>query len=70
VITKVLFSVAIAVGAAVATAIPVGADPSPFSVLSCSCDGSGTFLHQGPTVREQIDTGIENGLADLLGSGG
>lgn len=69
-IKKVFVGTAIAVGTAVATAIPVGADPSPFSVLSCDCDGGSTFLYRGPTVREQIDTGIQNGLTDLLGSAG
>ncbi len=67
-IRKVLFGVVIALSTAVATANPVGADPSPFSVLSCSCDGSATFLYRGPTVREQIDTGIQNGLTDMLGT--
>lgn len=69
-IKKVLFGITISLSTAVATAIPVGADPSPFSVLSCSCDGSPMFLYRGPTVREQIETGIENGLADLLGNPG
>lgn len=68
-ITKVLFGVAIALSAAVATANPAGADPSVFGELSCSCGGPDTFLPRG-TLPEQIDTGIENGLNDLLGSSG
>lgn len=67
-IRKVSFGLAIALSCAVANANPVGADPSPFSVLNCSCDGTASFLHRGPTLREQIDTGIENGLTDLLGN--
>ncbi|MBX9638509.1 MAG: hypothetical protein K2X97_01895 [Mycobacteriaceae bacterium] len=67
-IKKVLFGVAISLSTAVVTANPVGADPSLFSVLSCDCDGSASFLNRGPTVREQIDTGIRDGLTDLLGN--
>ncbi|WP_310784255.1 hypothetical protein [Mycobacterium sp. Z3061] len=66
-IKKVFFGAAIVLISAVATATPVGADPSLFSVLNCDCDGSSSFLHRGPSVQEQIDAGIENGMTDLLG---
>jgi len=69
VIRKVLFGVVVIVTTATATASPVVAEPSPFSVLNCSCDGSASFQPRG-TMNEQIDTGIENGLTDLLGPQG
>lgn len=66
-IRKVLSAVAIAVAAATATANPAGADPSVYGGLSCGCEGGETMFPSRGTVREQIDTGIENGLTDLLG---
>jgi hypothetical protein len=66
VITKVMFSAAVALSAAVGVATPVSADPSPFSALSCSCQG-GVAADVGPTVRDQMNAGIRNGLSDLLG---
>lgn len=68
-IRKVLFGVVVVLTTAIATASPVVAEPSPFSVLNCSCDGSASFQPRG-TMNEQIDTGIQNGLANLLGDGG
>lgn len=60
-ITKVLSSVAIAFGAAVAVATPAGADPSAFGVLNCSCE---QVIPDGMTaVPDQTDLGIQNGLA-------
>jgi len=68
VIAKVLSSVAIAVISAVAVAEPAAAEPSAFSVLSCTCEsGVATFVHSSLTVRQQIDAGIESGFADLQG---
>lgn len=69
-IRKVSFGAAVVLITAVATAVPVGADPSLFSILSCECDGGTTFLYRGPSVREQIDSGIQNGMTDLLGEAG
>lgn len=64
-ITKVLASVAIALSTAVAIAIPTGADPSVFAVLSCDCDGGPMLPYGAPTMRQQIDEGIQSGLSDL-----
>lgn len=67
-IAKVLSGVAIAVVTAVATAEPGGAEPGAFSVLSCCCEGGpATFMHSGLSMREQIDAGLESGLAELQG---
>jgi hypothetical protein len=73
VITKALFgvlaaTVAVSVGVAVAT--PVNADPSAFRALSCSCAGQISEAVRGPSVRDQMDDGIESGLADLQGVAG
>ena len=67
VITKVLFSAAVALSAAVGVAIPVSADPSAFGVLSCSCGGGPTAAVGGPTVSDQINDGIRDGLTDFKG---
>ena len=69
-ITKVSFGVAIALSVSIATANPAGAEPSPFSVLSCSCEGGAPVSYPGPTMREQIDAGIAHGLTELLGNPG
>jgi hypothetical protein len=69
VITKVLFSAAVALGVAVVVAIPVNADPSAFGVLSCSCGGGPTAAVGGLTVSDQINDGIRDGLADFAASG-
>lgn len=66
-ITKVMFSAAVALSAAVAVAIPVSADPSSFSGLSCSCEGGYSVSDGGPTVAYQMNRGIQSGLSDLLG---
>ncbi|WP_205876692.1 hypothetical protein [Mycobacterium camsae] len=68
-IAKVVFGLALALSASVAGANTAGAEPNPYSVLTCSCEGGATFLPRG-TPYEQIDTGIQNGLSDLLGSPG
>jgi hypothetical protein len=70
VITKVLFSAAVALSVAVGVAIPVSADPSAFGVLSCSCGGGLTAAVGGPAVSDQINDGIQNGFADLQGVSG
>jgi hypothetical protein len=66
----VLFSAAVALSVAVGVAIPVSADPSPFGVLSCSCGGRPTVAVGGPTVLDQINNGIRDGLADVQGVSG
>ncbi|OBI85183.1 hypothetical protein [Mycobacterium asiaticum] len=66
-IRKVLSAVAIALAAATVTANPAGADPSVYGGLSCGCESGETMFPSRGTMREQIDTGIENGLTDLLG---
>lgn len=68
-IAKVVFGLVLALSASVFAADPAGADPSPFSVLNCNCEGGAMFQPRG-TPHEQIDTGIQNGLTDLLGSAG
>ncbi|OBI93007.1 hypothetical protein [Mycobacterium asiaticum] len=66
-IRKVLSAAAIALAAAMATANPAGADPSVYGGLSCGCESGENMFPSRGTMREQIDTGIENGLSDLLG---
>lgn len=63
-ITKVLFSAAVALSVAVGVAIPVSADPGAFGVLSCSCGGGPTAAVGGPTVSDQINDGIRDGLVN------
>jgi len=67
VFTKVFITAAISLGVAVGAAIPAGADPSSFGVLSCNCEGIATAVNGAPTVKEQVNKGIENGFADLQG---
>ena len=57
VITKALFSAAVALSVAVGVAIPVSADPSAFGVLSCSCGDRHTATVGGPTVSDQVNAG-------------
>lgn len=64
-ITKVLFSGAIAVVAAVGAATAASADPSLFHVLSCSCEQPATVMDGGAAVADQTNLGIQNGLAYL-----
>jgi hypothetical protein len=65
VITKVLSSVAVVLAAAVGVATQAGADPSSFGTLSCGCEH--TVSGRGTAVRDQIDQGIQSGLAYLQG---
>ena len=69
-ITKALFGAAIAVSVGVAVAIPVNAHPSAFRVLSCSCASHISAAVDGPGVWDQMNNGIESGLADLQGVAG
>jgi hypothetical protein len=60
-ITKVLVSIVIAVGSAVAVAAPASAtNPNPFGDLSCNCRGA------TPAQSEQINRGIRDGLAVVV----
>jgi hypothetical protein len=63
VIGKVLFSAAIAFGAAVGAA---GADPSAFGILSCSCEEAVT-APGGGAITDQTKPGIRSGLDYLQG---
>jgi hypothetical protein len=67
VFTKVLFSAAVALGAAVGVATPAAADPSVFGTLSCSCEDPVSAADGGPTVADQVHAGIQSALADLQG---
>lgn len=69
-ITKVLFSAAVALSAAAWVATPAGADPSAFGTLSCSCGGGVSAAVGGPTVTDQMNEGIQSGLSDLQGISG
>jgi hypothetical protein len=60
VVSKILASAALAVGAAVAIAPPASADPSVFNDLSCSCPQT---VSNGGSVADQINRGILAGLA-------
>ena len=59
-ITKVLVSGAIVLGAAVGLAAPAGADPNPFSNVSCSCQTPASVTSLG--VTDQLNQGIHDGL--------
>ena len=65
VITKKLFSAAIGLGAAVGVATPASADPSSFGTLSCNCEV--TVSDGGAAVTDQMNQGIQSGLAYLQG---
>jgi hypothetical protein len=67
VFTKIFITAAILFGVAVGVAVPAGADPSSFGVLSCNCEGVATAVNGAPGVKDQVKTGIENGFADLQG---
>ena len=60
-IMKLLAGFPIALGCYVAGAAPVGADPNPFSTLSCSCRQTAPVGSADP--REEIDRGIREGLS-------
>ena len=66
VVTKILDSAAIVLGAAVGLAAPAGADtnagadPNPFSNVSCSCQTPASVTSLG--VTDQLNQGIHDGL--------
>jgi hypothetical protein len=63
VITKILFSGAVVLGASLGLAAPAGADPGAFNDLSCSCPE--TVSNNGPSDTDQIKRGIQAGLAGV-----
>ena len=64
-ITKIVFTAAIALGAATAVAAPAGADPSLFGALSCGCTQPSDVPHGKPAVSDQLNWGIQSGLGSL-----
>jgi len=62
---RMLASAAILFGALAVTTVPASADPSPFGALGCSCDSVAGIVPGSPDVRDQVDQGIQNGLASL-----
>ncbi|MGV0043622.1 hypothetical protein ACRU43_25880 [Mycobacterium colombiense] len=57
-IARMLVSAAVMVGSGVLAAAPAGADPSPFSTLSSSCNQT------APAGRDALLQGIRRGIAD------
>ena len=66
-ITKVVFSAAITLSAALALAAPTSADPSAFGPLRCSCTQPIDIPHGKLAVKDQIDQGLQSGLGSLHG---
>ena len=66
-ITKVVFSVAITLSAALAVATPASADPSSFGPLGCSCTQPSDVAQGKRAVKEQVRRGIQRGLGSLHG---
>jgi hypothetical protein len=64
-ITKFVFTAAIALGAATAIAAPAGADPNLFGALSCNCAQPSDVPHRKPAVSDQLRQGIQSGLGSL-----
>ena len=66
-ITKVVFSAAITLSAALALAAPTSADPSAFGPLRCSCTQPIDIPHSKLAVKDQIDQGLQSGLGSVHG---
>jgi len=64
-ITKAVFTAAIAIGAAAAVAAPADADPSLFGALGCSCTQPSDVPHGKPAFSDQLNRGIQSGLGSL-----
>ena len=64
-ITKFVFTAAIALGAATAIAAPAGADPSLFGALSCNCTQPSDVPHGKPALSDQLRQGTQSGLGSL-----
>jgi hypothetical protein len=67
VITRVLLGTAIALVTALGVAAPASADPSSFGTLGCTCRPPVTYPDGKAPVTDQVDQGIQNGLAWLHG---
>lgn len=57
-IARILVSAAVVIGSGVLGVAPAGADPSPFSTLSSSCNQT------APAGRDALLQGIRQGIAD------
>jgi hypothetical protein len=66
-ITKVVFSAAITLGAALAAATPAGADASSFGTLGCSCTQPVEVPHDKLAVKDQVSRAIQSGVDSLHG---
>lgn len=66
-ITRVVFSAAITLSAAVAVATPASADPSAFGPLGCSCTQPIDIPHGNLAVKDQIEKGLQSGLGSVHG---
>jgi hypothetical protein len=62
---RMLASAAVVLAALAVTPAPAGADPSPFGALGCSCDSVTGVSAGTPDVKDQVNQGIQNGLASL-----
>jgi hypothetical protein len=60
-ITKLLISVAFALGSYAGLAAPASADPNPFGAISCNCPE--TTPPSDPAAKDEIGRGIRAGLA-------
>ncbi|GLB87923.1 MULTISPECIES: hypothetical protein [Mycobacterium] len=70
-VTRVLSGIAIALCAVATTGIAAGADPSVYSVLSCSCSAEAETPAPGAEAfSQQVNDGIALGLAELQDFGG
>ena len=67
-ITKVGFTAAITLGAALTLAAPAGADPSAFGPLRGSCTQTTAIPRGRLAVKDQTDDGIQSGLAFVRGA--
>jgi len=67
---RILASAALLLAALAVTPAPAGADPSPFGALGCSCIPVTGIPAGSPEVKDQVDEGIQSGLASLHGARG
>jgi hypothetical protein len=67
-ITKVGFTAAITLGAALTLATPAGADSSAFGPLRCSCTQTTAIPRGRLAVKDQMADGIQSGLAFVRGA--
>ena len=67
-ITKVGLTAAISLGVALTLATPAGADPSAFGPLRCSCTRATVIPRGRLAIKDQLDDGIQSGLASVRGA--